>query len=85
MYIPEDSWLEFDPLAKIPSPSHPTMQDFFFQAGPEEKPIIVLILTNWRQSSHKHLPLCFFSSTGLGQGCREAAGGWPGWDPQENN
>lgn len=64
---------------KILSPSYPTMQDFFFQAGPEEKPIIVCIFTNWRQSGHKHSPLCLFPSTGTGSGCREPEEGvWCG-------
>ena len=85
VWIPEDSRLEFDPLAKNFFPIPPNNVGCFFQAGPEERPIIVLILTNWRQSGHKHPALCLFSSTWLGQGCRGTAGGWSGWDPEENN
>lgn len=73
VWIPEDSRLEFDPLAKNFFPIPPNNVGCFFQAGPEERPIIVLILTNWRQSGHKHPLLCLFSSTGLGQGCGRAA------------
>lgn len=63
----------------------PNHAGYFFQATPKEKPVIVLILTNWRQSGHKHSPLCLSPSTRIGQGCREPVGGRLGWDPEEKN
>lgn len=62
-------------------PIPPSHAGYFFQATPKEKPVIVLILTNWRQSGHKHPPLCLFPLyqdwAGLQRACWRAAGVGP--------
>lgn len=82
IYIPEDSWLElFDSLAKHSFPIPPNNAGFFSGLAQRKSQSL---FSFWLigDSLATNNPLCVFS---LLQGFREVAGGWPGWDPEENS